>query len=103
MENGVLPTGFFTFINSQGIMNKVLFNIPRPTVPVFVRNAPRAGADTAALSVGGNSCEDDGGKSLIEVNQTGSASWVKSDLEFPVRRIYCVGRNYREHAIEMGG
>ena len=22
---------------------------------------------------------------------------------FPVRRIYCVGRNYVEHAIEMGG
>lgn len=25
-----------------------------------------------------------------------------SDQEFPVRRIYCVGRNYRAHAIEMG-
>lgn len=25
-----------------------------------------------------------------------------SDDEFPVRRIYCVGRNYRAHAIEMG-
>ncbi|MDE0784232.1 MAG: FAA hydrolase family protein, partial [Planktomarina sp.] len=21
---------------------------------------------------------------------------------FPVRRIYCIGRNYAEHAIEMG-
>ena len=28
---------------------------------------------------------------------------MKSDLDFPIRRIYCVGRNYREHAIEMGG
>ncbi len=26
-----------------------------------------------------------------------------SDAAFPVRRIYCVGRNYREHAREMGG
>ena len=26
-----------------------------------------------------------------------------SDSLFPVRRIYCVGRNYAEHAIEMGG
>jgi fumarylpyruvate hydrolase len=26
-----------------------------------------------------------------------------SDALFPVRRIYCVGRNYAEHAIEMGG
>ena len=26
-----------------------------------------------------------------------------SDLQFPVRRIFCVGRNYVAHAIEMGG
>lgn len=25
-----------------------------------------------------------------------------TDTEFPVRRIYCVGRNYVEHALEMG-
>lgn len=24
------------------------------------------------------------------------------DLRFPVRRIYCIGRNYAAHAIEMG-
>ncbi|MFZ2507151.1 MAG: hypothetical protein WAW79_01580, partial [Steroidobacteraceae bacterium] len=24
-------------------------------------------------------------------------------LRFPVRRIFCVGRNYAEHAREMGG
>lgn len=27
---------------------------------------------------------------------------VKGGGDFPVRRIYCVGRNYRAHAIEMG-
>ena len=27
---------------------------------------------------------------------------VGSELMFPVRRIYCIGRNYRAHAIEMG-
>ena len=27
---------------------------------------------------------------------------VGSDLVFPVRRIYCIGRNYADHAIEMG-
>ncbi len=27
---------------------------------------------------------------------------VGSDNRFPVRRIYCVGRNYAEHALEMG-
>ncbi|HTH43677.1 MAG TPA: fumarylacetoacetate hydrolase family protein [Oxalicibacterium sp.] len=28
---------------------------------------------------------------------------VGSDAVFPVRRVYCVGRNYVDHAIEMGG
>lgn len=27
---------------------------------------------------------------------------VGSDAQFPVRRIYCIGRNYRAHSIEMG-
>jgi fumarylpyruvate hydrolase len=27
---------------------------------------------------------------------------VGSDAEFPVRRVYCIGRNYAAHAIEMG-
>ena len=26
-----------------------------------------------------------------------------TDARFPIRRIYCVGRNYAEHALEMGG
>lgn len=26
-----------------------------------------------------------------------------SDARFPVRRVYCVGRNYAAHAVEMGG
>ena len=25
-----------------------------------------------------------------------------TDELFPVRRIYCIGRNYAEHAVEMG-
>lgn len=31
-----------------------------------------------------------------------STALVRGGGEFPVRRIYCVGRNYRAHAIEMG-
>lgn len=27
----------------------------------------------------------------------------QSDVRFPVRRIYCVGKNYADHVIEMGG
>ena len=31
-----------------------------------------------------------------------SLSIVNSDARFPVRRVYCIGRNYAAHAIEMG-
>jgi fumarylpyruvate hydrolase len=34
--------------------------------------------------------------------ETPSVAILKSDSRFPVRRIYCVGRNYAEHAREMG-
>ena len=34
--------------------------------------------------------------------QTVTLPVVGSDEVFPVRRIYCIGRNYRAHAIEMG-
>jgi len=38
---------------------------------------------------------------IPQVNQV-SIGIQGSDDRFPVRRIYCVGRNYRAHAIEMG-
>mmetsp|Transcript_24186 Transcript_24186/g.52157 ORF Transcript_24186/g.52157 Transcript_24186/m.52157 type:complete len:272 (+) Transcript_24186:73-888(+) len=73
-------------------MIKSLFNLPRPTVPIYVRSSAAAAAvesnDKSMQSI------DDGNTNRV---------WVKSELEFPIRRIYCVGRNYREHAIEMGG
>ena len=34
---------------------------------------------------------------------TPSVPVAGADMEFPVHRIYCVGRNYAEHAKEMGG
>ena len=33
---------------------------------------------------------------------TSKAIQTKACSRFPVNRIYCIGRNYREHAIEMG-
>ena len=33
---------------------------------------------------------------------TSSVAIAGSDARFPIRRIFCVGRNYVEHAIEMG-
>ena len=62
---------------------KLLFNLPRPTVPIFTRSKAAAAAqDTSSKSVN---------------------NWTSSSSEFPIRRIYCVGRNYREHTLEMGG
>jgi len=75
-------------------MNKLLFTLPRPAVPVFIRGS-RSSAVAVSIESNSKSNNDDD-------TTTAVASWVKSDLEFPIRRIYCVGRNYRAHAIEMG-
>ncbi|MGL5004087.1 MAG: fumarylacetoacetate hydrolase family protein, partial [Casimicrobium sp.] len=39
---------------------------------------------------------------IIPAPQTVSLSIVGNSQRFPVRRVYCVGRNYVEHAQEMG-
>jgi len=39
---------------------------------------------------------------VISPGEQPSVAIEGSDERFPVRRIYCVGRNYRAHAIEMG-
>ena len=39
---------------------------------------------------------------IIEPAQQVSLPVRGSDAVFPVRRIYCIGRNYADHAIEMG-
>ncbi len=41
-------------------------------------------------------------KYLFEPSAVPSVAIVDSNVRFSVRRIFCVGRNYREHAIEMG-
>ncbi|RMC36305.1 fumarylacetoacetate hydrolase family protein [Paracoccus alkanivorans] len=39
---------------------------------------------------------------VLAAPQPASVPVAGSDTRFPVRRIYCVGRNYAEHAREMG-
>ena len=41
-------------------------------------------------------------KFAIDPPETVSLPIVGSDAEFPVRRVYCIGRNYAAHAVEMG-
>src|SRR5687767_15844020 len=38
----------------------------------------------------------------IEFPETPTLPVAESNARFPVGRIYCVGRNYAEHSIEMG-
>jgi 2-keto-4-pentenoate hydratase/2-oxohepta-3-ene-1,7-dioic acid hydratase in catechol pathway len=38
----------------------------------------------------------------IPSSSSKAASAAAKAARFPVNRIYCIGRNYREHAIEMG-
>lgn len=40
---------------------------------------------------------------VVQVPETPSVPVEGSEACFPVRRIYCVGRNYADHAVEMGG
>src|SRR5690606_24870331 len=39
---------------------------------------------------------------IIPVHPVAALQVAGSDASFPVRRVYCVGRNYAEHAKEMG-
>ncbi len=39
---------------------------------------------------------------VIAPNPQAAVAVAGSDDQFPVRRIFCVGRNYGEHAKEMG-
>lgn len=42
-------------------------------------------------------------KYIIEPVERSSLPVRGSDQRFPVRRVYCIGRNYAAHSIEMGG
>lgn len=42
-------------------------------------------------------------KYIIDPVERASLPVRGSDLRFPVRRVYCIGRNYAAHSIEMGG
>ncbi|MEM7177124.1 MAG: fumarylacetoacetate hydrolase family protein [Pseudomonadota bacterium] len=39
----------------------------------------------------------------IDLPPTPTIPVAGTELEFPVRRVYCIGRNYAAHTVEMGG
>ena len=66
------------------------------------RNAIKLGLGATVLGASGvTSAHDKGVKTPFPVEQI-FVPIAGSDQEFPVRRIYCIGRNYAAHAREMG-
>src|SRR4051812_25834073 len=60
--------------------------------------AAAAGAGLAACATGNSQM---GARTPFAIKGS-TIPIVGSDEVFPVRRIYCIGRNYRAHSIEMG-
>ncbi len=59
-----------------------------------------AGA-SAGLALGGAAMAETTGL-VIPAPELVTIAIANSDQRFPVRRVYCLGRNYRAHAVEMG-
>jgi len=59
-------------------------------------------AFAAATCVSQESAAQAGSRYVIEPPAVVSMAIHGSDRRFPVRRVYCLGRNYRAHAIESG-
>ena len=73
--------------------------IDSPKLPRRV--AFSAGLALAAAPLAGGMARAATGQPLFDVPQT-TIPIVGTDRVFPVRRIYCIGRNYAAHAREMG-
>jgi fumarylpyruvate hydrolase len=65
------------------------------------RQAIAAGATSAAVLGAGEVAAQTGPKTPFTLAQTTIPIAGSTDV-FPVRRIYCIGRNYAAHAREMG-
>jgi 2-keto-4-pentenoate hydratase/2-oxohepta-3-ene-1,7-dioic acid hydratase in catechol pathway len=66
------------------------------------RNVLKLSVGTAILgSAGVSQAHDKGVQTPFNVGQV-YIPIAGSSQEFPVRRIYCIGRNYAAHAREMG-
>ena len=58
-------------------MNKYLFNLPRPSIPIFVR---KSGVAAAGAVGNGNQL------SATQKSNDNTSSFERSDIEFPIRR-----------------
>ena len=68
---------------------------------VLSTGSAAAVAALAGCATGGTGSPTGGGKTVFAVAQPMLPIVGTSEM-FPVRRIYCIGRNYAAHAREMG-
>ena len=73
----------------------------RPTRNVDRRTFVKTGAAAAAGAASGGVGSATGAASVFTLPDV-TVPIVGSDQRFPVRRVYCVGRNYLEHIRELG-
>lgn len=71
------------------------------TAALMTMGAAVGTAATGCASTGGGASGGSSAKTPFAVPDT-FVPIAGTDMVFPVRRIYCIGRNYRAHAIEMG-
>ncbi|CAN0305925.1 unnamed protein product [Pylaiella littoralis] len=62
-----------------------------------------ASSSSFSSAASSSAAEDLGPSYAVPKAAVPTLTVVGSHKRFPVRRVYCVGSNYREHALEMGG
>jgi fumarylpyruvate hydrolase len=69
----------------------------------FLRTATTAAAGAAAISLPAHAApaQASSAKNLFAAPETTALPIVGTDMQFPVRRIYCIGRNYLAHVKEL--
>ena len=68
----------------------------------FLKSCALVAGASATAGVSADALAEEQGGYVIAPVGTPSIDVAGSDKRFPLRRIYCLGRNYSAHAIEMG-
>lgn len=68
----------------------------------FLKNSTLIAGATAATGFSASATAGEGEGFVISPGDITAIDVAGTDKRFPVRRVYCLGRNYSAHAIEMG-
>ena len=70
---------------------------------MFLKNSALIASGAAATGLAGSATAGSGEDFVIRPGEINVCDVSGTDKHFPVRRVYCLGRNYSAHAVEMGG